>query len=176
MLILRVSRPSDVPAVSRLFEASYPTQMAAAYTPEQLARALPAMTRAQTVLLASGRFAVIEQPAPTSVDEGNGLPTTIVACGGYSLERPGSSGSIVPGVGHIRHFATHPAATRTGLGRRIYRWCVDAARQDGCRLFECYAALNAVSFYRAVGFEVTREDSITLGGVPFPVAIMHAQI
>lgn len=176
-MIPRAAKPTDETAVSDLLAACYPALMATAYSAEELVAALPIMIRAQPALLASGRFAVIDRDRRPG-DSGAIEPSQrIVACGGYSLDRPGSGGSVEPGLGHIRHFATDPAATRSGLGRRIYDWCSESARRDGCRALECYAALNAVPFYRAMGFELIGRDKVIMGGgTAFAVAVMRAQI
>ncbi len=47
--------------------------------------------------------------------------------------------------------------TRTGagkgIGRRIYKRAEVQAQERGIRRFETYAGLNAVGFYRSLGFE-----------------------
>lgn len=160
----RAATPGDFDALAALFSASYPPLMASAYTPDVLAAALPIMTKPSPVLLASGRFALIE------TNEGQAI-----ACGGFSLERPGG-GAIEPGLAHIRHFATHPDHTGQGLGRALFNWSALGARALGCDRFECYAALNAIAFYRALGFSPVREHVVSLMGVPFPSLVMTAPI
>ena len=49
--------------------------------------------------LESGKFFVAE-----SAESGE---TRILACGGWSLHRPGSR-EVIAGLGHLRHFAVHP--------------------------------------------------------------------
>jgi GNAT superfamily N-acetyltransferase len=138
--------------------------MASAYAPEVLAAALPIMTKPNPVLLASSRFALIETAQGQAI-----------ACGGYSLERPGGA-AVEPGLAHIRHFATHPDFTGRGLGRAVFDWSAAGARALGCHRFECYAALNAVPFYRSLGFTPVREHVVSLMGVPFPSLLMTAPI
>lgn len=162
--LARVATPDDFDALAALFAASYPPLMAAAYAPDVLAAALPIITKPSPVLLASARFGLVEDAAGQAI-----------ACGGYSLERPGG-GAIEPGLAHIRHFATHPAFTGQGFGRVVFEWCVAGARALGCQRFECYAALNAVPFYRALGFAPVREHIVSLMGVPFPSLVMTARI
>jgi hypothetical protein len=70
--------------------------MVPAYDDAVLAVALPLMTQANPMLLASGSYYL------TITEE-----SRTVACGGWTHERPGS-GEIVPSLAHIRHFATHP--------------------------------------------------------------------
>lgn len=102
---LRTASSDDRAAVSDLLGLSYRALMAGAYPDDLLALALPMITKANPVLLASGRYAVIEDDAGR-----------LIACGGWSLERPGS-GEVVTDLAHIRHFAVHPDAVRRGLGR-----------------------------------------------------------
>jgi GNAT superfamily N-acetyltransferase len=112
---LRVAGPADAEAVTALLAASYPALLAAAYTADVLAATLPLMTKANPRLLASGTYYVAE------ADGGS-----LAGCGGWTAEMPGS-GEVVPGVGHIRHFATHPQWTRRGVASAML------VRGDGAR-------------------------------------------
>lgn len=162
---LRTARPEDQAMVSVLLGLSYTALMADAYPADLLAAALPAITKANPTLLASGRYAVI-------ADETGRL----TACGGWSLERPGS-GEVIAGLAHLRHFAVHPEAVRRGLGRRLYEWCANAARLAGMTTFECHASLNAEGFYRALGFTRSGEMSLRLtAGVALPAIKMRREI
>lgn len=162
---LRIAAAEDRGAVSDLLALSYSALMAGFYAPDLLEAGLPLITKANPVLLASGHYAVIE-------DETGRL----LACGGWSLERPGSR-EVVPGLAHIRHFAVHPEAIRRGLGRRLYEWCEDGARGAHATAFECHASLNAEGFYRALGFERRREMSLRLSAdVTLPAIEMRREI
>jgi len=100
----------------------------------------------------------------------------VASCGGWTLERPGDGG-IEPGLGHIRHFAVHPEWTRMGIGRALFEACAAAARAQDVRRLECYASLNAVAFYRALGFKPVREVDIAMSeAVVFPSMVMEARI
>jgi GNAT superfamily N-acetyltransferase len=147
---LRTASSDDRAAVSDLLGLSYPVLMAGAYPADLLAQALPLITKANPVLLASGRYGLIEDDAGR-----------LLACGGWSLERPGS-GEVVEGLAHIRHFAVHPHAVRHGRGSQLYQWCEDAARTQGMTQFECHASLNAEGFYRRLGFRRNRELGLRL--------------
>lgn len=158
---LRTARPEDQAAVTALLRHSYGALMAGAYPADLLKQALPFITRANPVLLASGRYALIE-------DETGRL----VACGGWSRERPGSA-EVIAGLAHIRHFAVHPDAIRRGLGRKLYEWCEDAARAAEATEFECHASLNAEAFYRRLGFRRQGEMHLRLGaGATLPAIVM----
>ncbi|MBA1145887.1 GNAT family N-acetyltransferase [Ectothiorhodospiraceae bacterium WFHF3C12] len=123
--------------------------MAEAYPAEVLKLALPAMTRANERLLRSGSFYLAE---------GGG---EVIGCGGWTAERP-DDGAVEPGLAHIRHFSTRPDWGRRGVGRRIFEACMAQARGEGIRVFECYASLNAVAFYAALGFRALGERHIAL--------------
>jgi N-acetylglutamate synthase-like GNAT family acetyltransferase len=138
---VRKSNSSDLSAVTELLQASYPALMKAAYDPGILGPALTVMTRANPALVSSGTYYVAETE--------NG---TLVGCGGWTRERPGDD-VVSEGIGHIRHFATHPERTRSGIGSSIYRLCEADAREAGVRRFECYSSVNAEGFYSSLGFE-----------------------
>jgi GNAT superfamily N-acetyltransferase len=114
--------------------------MAGHYEPALLAALLPLITVANPRLLASGRHYV----AVTGTGE-------IAGCGGWSHERPGTE-EIEPGLGHIRHFGTHPGWTGRGIGRALLERCLHDSEREGVTCLECYANLNAEGFYRALGF------------------------
>jgi N-acetylglutamate synthase-like GNAT family acetyltransferase len=154
---VRVARPEDAEAVTRLLEASYPELLPSAYDAQFLERALKLITRANPKLLSSGTYYVAENA--------DGL---LVGCGGWTRERPGTA-EVEPHLGHIRHFGTHPAWIRRGVGRAIYSRCRDTARVAGVRTFEAYAGLNAETFYHALGFERVREIDVELQ----PQLVMH---
>lgn len=138
---IRKSNLGDLTAVTELLQASYPTLMKSAYDPATLDPALKLMTCANPRLLSSGTYYVAESEHGTAV-----------GCGGWTREYPGGETPAV-GVGHIRHFGTHPDWTRRGIASAIFRRCEEDARASGIREFECYSSLNAERFYLALGFE-----------------------
>src|SRR5690606_20106321 len=119
--------------------ASYPALLAADYDPDLLARALPLMCRANPRLLESGTYYVAERAG------------VIVGCGGWTREPPGG-GPAAPAEGHVRHFATHPSAIRSGVGAAMLRRCFEDAAGAGIGLLHCNATRPAVPFYAAAGF------------------------
>jgi GNAT superfamily N-acetyltransferase len=162
---IRPSTPADADAVTALLEASYPKLFAAGYDETALAPALPRMTKANPRLLASGNYFIAE-----STDG------EIVGCGGWSKERPGSN-EIEAGIGHVRHFATHPDWLRRGIGGAIIARCIQQARAAGVERLECYSSLVAVRFYEAIGFAVAGPVSLELGpGVTLPGCLMRRMI
>jgi len=135
--------------------------MSPAYQRALLEQALPSMTRANPMLLASGTFFV----AVTTGED-------IVGCGGWTRERPGR-GDALPGLGHIRHFAVHPEYTGCGVGRCLYLACERQARSAGMDRFECYASLNAEGFYNRLGFKRIKQVGVVLGNnATLPAVLM----
>lgn len=131
--------------------------MRGAYEESILRAALPVMTVAQPALLESGSYYVAETAAHD-----------IVGCGGWTRERPGS-GETSAGVGHVRHFGVHPAWTRQGIGRAIYRRCREDAAAAGVTKLECFSTINGESFYASLGFERVGEILVDMpNGIEFP--------
>lgn len=147
---IRVAAPEDFSRIGRLFEASYTELMREAYEPALLEAVLPRMCRANPMLLAGGTFFVAESKRHD-----------VIGCGGWSRARPGK-GDTAPGLGHVRHFATHPDHVGTGVGRALYNACEQQALRDGIRRLECYASLNAQGFYASLGFEVIERVNIAI--------------
>ncbi len=148
-----------------MFRASYSTLLKNSYDAAQLGAALPALSKPNAVLLASGTFYVAHSRGGQ-----------LIGGGGWSAERPGT-GDVVPHLAHIRHFATHPDWTRQGVGRAIYSYCERAALSAGALAFECFSALNAVSFYEALGFKTASIITLNLGpSASIPVALMKRSL
>jgi GNAT superfamily N-acetyltransferase len=159
---LRVATPGDSDAVASVLGPSYGQLMAGAYPPDLLNRALPAITRANPALLSSGRYYLVE----TETGEPAG-------CGGWSSNPPGRRDDD-PDRAHIRHFATHPAWTRRGVGRLLYERCAADARASGFALFEAWASLNGEGFYASLGFRPLEAIETAMpGGVMFPAIRME---
>ncbi len=162
---LRVTTPADSVAVASVLRPSYSELMAAAYPPALMTAALPLITRANPALLASGRSYLVE--AETGGPAG---------CGGWSPDPPDRR-ETDPSRAHIRHFATHPAFTRRGVGRMLYERCEADARAAGFTAFECYASLGGEAFYAALGFRsVGPIETPMAGGIRFPAVRMERSI
>lgn len=162
---IRVATPDDHSAVSELFEASYSVLLQGHYQRAELEAALPLLTRANPMLLASGTFFVA-----------NSVQASVVGCGGWTRERPGK-GDTDSRLAHIRHFAIDPGYTRRGIGRALYEACETQARRAGIERFECYASLNAEGFYVALGFERIETIDLELaGGKTLPAVWMTRSI
>jgi len=158
----RTACADDSDAVRSLLDASYPTLFRPWYNEDALAATLPLMTKANPRLLASDSYFVAET-----------AEQDIVGCGGWSHERPGS-GALEDGLGHVRHFATHPDWIRKGIGRALLAHSIETARAEGITRLECNSSLAAEEFYRALGFETIGPVDVDMGrGVRFPGIIMQ---
>ena len=152
---VRPATLDDAEAITRLLQASYPALMKTSYDAAILAIALPYVTKANPALLGSGTYYLCSSASESAV-----------GCDGWTFERP-STQEREPGLGHIRHFATHPDWCGKGIGRTIYERCEAEARTLGVCEFECHAGLNAEGFYRALGFRTLEPMQIPLGqGIP----------
>jgi GNAT superfamily N-acetyltransferase len=162
---LRVATLEDAESVAAVLGPSYTQLMAAAYEPDLLARTLPSITRANPALLSSGRYYLVESET--------GEPA---GCGGWSPDPPGRREED-PRRAHIRHFATHPAWTRRGVGRLLYERCAADARAAGFTSFEAWASLNGESFYASLGFHrLGLIETEMPGDVRFPAIRMERSI
>lgn len=158
---LRVATLEDSDAVASVLDPSYTQLMATAYPPDLLARTLPAITRANPALLSSGYYYLVEAES--------GEPA---GCGGWSPDPPGRRDQDSERA-HIRHFATHPAWTRRGVGRLLYERCAADARAAGFTLFEAWASLNGEGFYASLGFRRLEQIETPMpSGVRFPAIRM----
>ncbi|SMX41446.1 GNAT family N-acetyltransferase [Maliponia aquimaris] len=160
-ILLRTARQSDITALDRLFRRSYSRLLAADYPPSTLVTAVPAIARAQPDLLASGLFYVVEDSEQR-----------VLGAGGWSLGAPGRR-PAQPGIGHIRHVATDPDATRRGVGRLLLEHILRVAEDSGMARMHCQSTLTAVPFYRAMGFVAQGDMAVPLpGGIVFPTVFM----
>jgi N-acetylglutamate synthase-like GNAT family acetyltransferase len=156
---IRVASERDATSVDHVLQSSYGTLMKESYDAALLERVLPAMTKANPVLLSSGTYYVAI------------CDTNIVACGGWTAQKPGT-GEVVPKLGHIRHLATHPGWVRQGIGKAIYGMCECQAIAAGIDTFEVFASINAFPFYAAIGFDMVRKLEVAMGDGNLPIALM----
>ena len=148
--------------MTALTKSSYGTLMSAAYDRDLLDQVLPIICRANPRLLASQTYFL------AVADDGD-----VIGSGGWSRERPGTQ-KIEPGVGHIRHFATHPDWACRGVGRAIFERCANEAKSASVARLECYSSLNAVDFYAKLGFKAVRPMRVSLNDEhAMPVLLME---
>lgn len=161
---IRVALPGDHDLVTDILAAAYARLDDGSYDGERLSDALPLMSSANPRLLKSGTYFVAMS---------NGIPA---GCGGWTLEAPGT-GTVEPGVGHIRHFATHPDHLRKGVAQALLRRCLDEARAAGVTLMRSQSTLPAQRFYASAGFTRVRDIEVAMGpGVALPAIEMELRL
>jgi N-acetylglutamate synthase-like GNAT family acetyltransferase len=164
MMCVRVATTKDMQGISALIGRSYSILMQSAYAQDVLARALPAMTRANPDLVASGTFYVAE-------DAGS-----LVGCGGWTFAPPGG-GTIIDGLVHARHFAVEPERSGTGIGRAIFERVSNDACAAGAVRIQALSSLNAEPFYKRMGLDRLDLIPVAMGaGVEFPVVLMEGPL
>lgn len=151
---------ADRSVLEDLIADCYATVYPGWYEQETLEAALPSMLRLDPALLASGRYLMARH--------GN----VVAGCGGWSAARPGS-GSIEPGTGHIRHFATRPGLMGKGVGGAILERCAAEAAASGIRRLACFSSLAAEQFYARHGFAKRDDVSVMIGEAAFPAVLME---
>jgi N-acetylglutamate synthase-like GNAT family acetyltransferase len=159
---LRVARPEDAAPVSAVLTASYGTFYRGWYRDDILDRALPAMTRANPRLLASGTYYVAESGG------------RVVSCGGWSRDKMG--GPSPPGLFHIRHFGTHPDHVRRGAAGAILERSISEAEAAGARELEVLSSLPAEAFYAGHEFRPMAVVHAPMGGAAFACMLMRRPI
>lgn len=160
-ITVRVAGPEDEESLSALIAAAYRTLDRSAYDPTELTAALPAMSKANPKLLASGTYFV------AAVDG------VAAACGGWTREKPGT-GEVEDGVAHIRHFATHPEYTRRGLAQRLLDRCIAETAAAGLTVLRSQSTLPGEPFYAAAGFRRIGEATAKMApGASLPVIEME---
>ncbi len=158
-LEVRVADPSDLAQIDALLARSYPRLLARDYPPSVLVTAIPLIARANPRLVASGSYFV-------ALEAGR-----VVGAGGWTAAGP--QGQHAAGSGHVRHFATDVDRQRRGIGRALMDRVIAAARASGATRLECQSTRTAVSFYRAMGFEIEGPITVPLRqGIDFPAISM----
>jgi N-acetylglutamate synthase-like GNAT family acetyltransferase len=162
IILLRRASMADLAAVDGLLARSYPKLLAPDYPPSVLVLAVPRIARARPELVASGTYFLAEDA------EGR-----IIAAGGWTRAAP--TGETVADVGNVRHVATDPSVTRSGIGRALMTRVIEDARASGIARLDCLSTRTAVPFYAALGFRALGPVDVALApGVVFPAVRMVA--
>jgi GNAT superfamily N-acetyltransferase len=173
---LRVAVPEDVPAIQALIADSVRVLSRGYYTEEQAESALEYVFGVDSQLIADESYYVIED------EQG------MVAAGGWSRRAHLYGGDQTKGAedalldpakdpARIRAFFVAPRAARRGLGRHLYDQCAAAAALSGFTRLELAATMPGVPFYRALGFEMGEQYSISFpDGLDLPLVNMRREI
>ena len=133
-LRLRPVRASDLDAIAAMQEVSIMALGAPVYG-ETKARAWARLGyQFRHDLLGEGGFWVAEQE------------WRLLGVGGWSPD------SMEPDLAWIRYLFVHPQAVRRGIGRRLVARAEGSAHAAARPRLRVWSSLNAVGFYRAVGF------------------------
>ena len=81
-----------------------------------------------------------------------------------------------PPTGRIRKVFVEPGLAGRGLGRRLVEAAEARAGAAGCRGFVVRANLNAVPFYRRLGYRVTGPGAMAAGGREVPMTMMEKPV
>lgn len=161
---IRVATLEDAAGVEHLLTASYTKLMPPAYDEAVMTNTLPLICQANPNLLSSGTYFIVQ------------VDGIYLACGGWTKSAPGSD-EIIPGVGHVRHFATHPNAIGRGFGSSILNRCKAEALHAGRTALECFSSLNAEDFYASHGFiRQGRVDIYLPNDAHFPAILMRCKL
>lgn len=162
MFSIRIAEMGDAVAISRVLLASYSALYRGWYQDDVLNAALPAMTCANPRLLATGRYFVAE------------IGDAIVACGGWSAEKPG--GAMISRLAHVRHFATDPDFINRGCGGAILTRSLEEAAAAGFAEIESVSSLTAEAFYARHGFSPVAMVRQPMGGADFACVLMRRRL
>jgi GNAT superfamily N-acetyltransferase len=131
---LRPVRASDLDAIAALQEASIMALGAPVYG-EAKARAWARLGyQFRHDLVGEGGFWVAEQDQ------------RLLGVGGWSPD------GLEPDLAWIRYLFVHPQAIRRGIGRRLVAQAERSAQAAGRERLRVWSSLNAVGFYRALGY------------------------
>lgn len=176
-LKLRPARPEDVPALTRLIEASVRGLGGRDYNPQQIESSLKYVFGVDTQLIEDGAYFVVE------------IDNRIVGAGGWSRRRTLYGGDQAKSSAgdnlldprqepaKIRAFYVHPDWARRGIGRRIMAACQAAASRAGFKKLELLATLTGAPLYAACGFQEVERVEVNLpDGVVLPTIKMTKQL
>jgi GNAT superfamily N-acetyltransferase len=173
---LRVATPDDVPRIQALIADSVRVLSRGYYSEAQAESALTHVFGVDSQLIEDQSYFVIED------EQG------LIAAGGWSRRAHLYGGDQTKGAedalldpakdpARIRAFFVAPRAARRGMGRRLYDQCATAAASNGFTRLELAATMPGVPFYRALGFEMGEQYSISFpDGIELPLVNMRREI
>jgi N-acetylglutamate synthase-like GNAT family acetyltransferase len=181
---IRLATESDRPALSELIPESARGLSRGFYSDAQTENAIQHVFGTDSALIADGTYFLAEDES----DDDGRKRVRIVGCGGWSRRRTLYGGDqmkaredpvLDPSTepARIRAFFVHPDCARRGIGTRILRACLDAAREAGFRRVTLASTLPGVPFYTALGFEEKERLEVPMpGGMTLPVIRMERDV
>lgn len=179
---IRLATMADVPALSKLIDASVRGLQARDYSPAQIDLALKTVYGVDTQLISDGTYFAVE-----TVPAG-GLQTAIAGCGGWSKRKTLYGGDAwsqreddlldpLRDAAKIRAFFVHPDWARRGIGTMILDSCEAATKAAGFTRCEMGATLTGVPFYRVKGYVELDPLQVPLpNGESLPIMRMAKQL
>ncbi|MCK6624086.1 MAG: GNAT family N-acetyltransferase [Anaerolineae bacterium] len=176
-LKLRQARLEDIPALTRLIEASVRGLGGRDYSPQQIESSLKYVFGVDTRLIEDGTYFVVESDYH------------LVGAGGWSRRKTLYGGDQAKGQAEenlldprrdsakIRAFYVHPDWARQGIGRQMMSACEAAAGLAGFTRLELLATLTGAPLYAACGFDVVERVEVKLpDGIVLPTLKMVKQL
>lgn len=143
-LIVRPLAEADLDAIAALQEASIMAFGLQAYGRRKAEAWARIGYQVRHDLLAQGTFFVAERDA------------RLLGVGGWSPD------SLDHRVAWLRYLFVHPDAIGQGVGRRLVEAAEASARAAGRGQLRVWSSLNAVGFYRALGYRSIRRAAMPL--------------
>ena len=159
--VIRRATRSDLHAIDALLRYTYPRTLKTELAPSVLVTAVPLIARLQPSAIAAGCYFV--------ADAG---PSGLIGAGGWTLWNP-TTGRRDARTASVRHFVTHPAMQRRGVGSRLMTRCVIDAAAANLDAMTCMATSGAIPFYERHGFLAVADVVIELrAGIRMPATRM----
>jgi GNAT superfamily N-acetyltransferase len=175
---IRLATESDRPALSELIPASARGLSRGYYSEAQTESAILHVFGTDSALIADGTYFLAESEEDGRLMGSGGWSRRRTLYGGDQMkarEDPFLDPSTEPA--RIRAFFVHPDCARHGVGTRILRACLDAARAAGFRRVTLASTLPGVPFYRALGFEEKERLEVPMpDGMTLPVIRMERDV
>ncbi len=140
-LVCRPAQPADTMQINAVFREAYLQWIKRNSSKSVVDALLPTLFQTPTDLLDSGTYFVAEDC------EGE-----IVAIGGWS-QISFTNEMAERDRGYLRRFAVRPDYQGRGIGTALLGSIVENARLTGLNYLDCYATINASTFYVSRGFE-----------------------
>lgn len=173
-ITIRTATRTDLPALHALMTAAIDELQRPFLDADQIA-ASHAIMGVDTQLIDDGTYAAVE------------IDGVIAGCGGWSRRATMYGSDDTAGrddtlldpatdAARVRAMYTDPRFARRGIGRRVLRWCEEAAAAEGFRRLELVATMTGRPLYASFGFELVEPITETSAGVAIPLYRMTKEI